>query len=215
MKPRSTATLATLLTGIGGAVGGTAHALAAGSASPVSLSAATSPTTTAPAVQPAAAIPSSALAPGCDDGSWIGPDGVNVNGRPDRLDRGDDGAAYIWHGADGWHLRTTDVQNVAHHYTGTIIVSPGASVSSLRPVKLEKDDHVWLTSDNVIHYDLTTYAGVDGFDFRVSACDANRQHETLRFTLDNNGREQDTARIKLGDTKANPPAATFDVRRAV
>jgi hypothetical protein len=53
MKLRSTATLATLLTGIGSTVGGTAYALAAGSASPVSLTAATTPSTTAPAVQPA------------------------------------------------------------------------------------------------------------------------------------------------------------------
>jgi hypothetical protein len=214
MKLRSTATLATFLTGIGAAVGGTAYALATGPASPISLTAATS-ATPAPASQPAIAAPSPALAPRCDDGAWIGPDGINVQGRPDHLDRGDGGSVYIWHADGGWHLRTTDVQKVAHHYTGSITVSPGASVTFLRPVMLEKDDRVWVSSDNVIHYDLTTYAGVDGFDFRVSACDADRQHETLRFSLDYNGREQDTARIKLGDRKANPPAATFDAHRSL
>jgi hypothetical protein len=212
MKLRSTVTLATFLTGIGAAVGGTAYALAAGSPATVSLASAAAPQ---PQATAASTPPATALAPRCDDGAWIGPDGVNVNGRPDHLDRGDDGSVYIWHAADGWRVRTTDVHNLAHHYTGTIIVSPGAAVTFLRPVMLEKGDRVWLTSDNVIHYDLTTYTGVDGFDFRVSACDAARAHETLRFTLDYNGREQDTARIKLGDEKGKPPAATFDVRRAV
>ena len=215
MTLRPTATLVTLLTGVGAAAGGAAYALAAGSATPVSLAASTA---SAPAPQPATgSAPSSATTPTprCDDGAWIGPDGIAVDGRPEKLDRGDDGSVYIWHGADGWHLRTTDVQNVAHHYTGTIAVSPGASVTALRPVRLEKDDRVWLTSDNVIHYDLTTYAGVDGFDFRVTACDLNREHEVLHFSLDYDGREQDTSRIELGPEKAHPPFATFDVRRSL
>jgi hypothetical protein len=206
MKLRTTATMVTALTGIGAASGGAAYVLAT---SPAAVS-----ITTASASAPLPSPSAAAAAPRrCEDGAWIGPDGINVNRRPDQLDRGDDGSAYIWHGVDGWHLRTTDVQNVAHHYTGTITVSPGVSVTYLRPVMLEKDDRVWLTSD-VIHYDLTTYAGVDGFDFRVSACDGARAHETLRFSLDYNGHEQDTARIKLGDEKGHPPAATFDVRRS-
>jgi hypothetical protein len=210
MKLRTPVTLLTLVTGIGAVAGGAAYAVtAAGSAAPITLAASTSAQPVATST--AAPVPQR----DCDDGAWIGPNGINVQGRPAGFDRGDDGAAYVWHGADGWHLRTTDVQNVAHHYTGTITVSPGASVAALRPVKLDPGDKVWLTSDNVIHYDLTTYAGVDGFDFAVTACDSSREHEALRFSMDFDGREQDTSRIKLGREKAHPPAATFDVHRSV
>lgn len=204
MKLRTPA-LISLAAGIGAAAAGGAYALTSGAATPLSLAAATSS-------QPAATSAASPMQ--CADGAWIGPNGIDVNGRPS-FDRGDDGAVYIWHAADGWHVRTTDVENVAHHYTGAITLSAGASVTYLQPVQLEKNDRVWLSGDDTIHYDLTTYAGVDGFDFRVSGCDAGRPIETLHFSLDYNGREQDTSRIKLGPNKAHPASATFDVWRDV
>ena len=198
MSIRTAATVVSALAGIGSTAGGIAYHAA-------------SPATSA--VLAAAPVSATAAAPTCDDGRWHGPDGINVEGRPDRFDAGDSGAAYIWHDATGWHLRTTDAARGAHHYTGTITASPGASFSAVRPVRDERDDHVWTTADNVLHYDLTTYRGIDGFDFRVSACAADRAHEALRFSLDYDGREQDRARIRLGDAKQLPPAATFSVWR--
>jgi len=167
----------------------------------------------AAASTPAASTPApSSTAPSCDDGRWHGPDGIDVQGRP-VFDAGDGGAAYIWHGDAGWHLRTTDAQPGAHHYTGTITASPGAAFTAIRPVRNERDDHVWVSGDGVLHYDLTTYRGIDGFDFRVTACAHDRDHEALRFSLDDNGRDQDVARIKLGSDKRHPDSATFSVWR--
>ena len=211
MSIRTTASVISAAAGIGSAAFGIgSHALAP--AAPVASA-------TLTATQPAAATataPGSATTttpPTCDDGRWRGPDGINVEGRPDHFDAGDVGATYVWHDSDGWHVRTTDAARGAHHYTGTVTASAGASFGAVRPVRNERDDHIWVTADNVLHYDLTTYRGVDGFDFRVSACAADREHETLRFAMDYNGREQDTARIKLGDAKQHPPAATFTVAR--
>ena len=152
----------------------------------------------------------------CADGRWVGPDGISVQGRPDRIDAGDRGAVYLWHDSTGWHVRTTDASPGAHHYSGSIAVSADARFTAFAPVRNEKDDHVWVTGDNVLHYALTTYRGVDGFNFRVSAClpRADVQKETLRFSMDYNGREDDPARIDLGDSKRHPDAATFEVRRA-
>lgn len=153
----------------------------------------------------------------CADGSWVGPDGISVQGRPDRIDAGDRGAAYLWHDAGGWHLRTTDATPGAHHYSGSIAASPGVRFTSFAPVRNEKDDRVWVTGDNVLHYSLTTYRGVDGFNFRVSAClpAAELHNETLRFSMDYNGREDDPSRIDLGDSKRHPDSANFEVRRAL
>jgi hypothetical protein len=198
MRSRTTTTIATALAGIGIASGAAAATLAVAPSPAMSLTAATVP------AQPMR----------CPDGQWIGPAGISVEGRP-RFDAGDTGAAYIWHGSDGWHLRTTDAVNVPHHYAGTIAVSPDASVTSLRAVRLEPNDHVWLTGDNVVHYDLTTYTGVDGLDFTVSSCDPNHRDETLHFDLVYNGYRQDPARIKLGPNKLHPPSADFITQRTV
>jgi len=198
MSIRTTASVVSAFAGIGSAAFGVAYHSSSASA---------------PSAVLTAASPAMASSTACDDGRWHGPDGINVEGRPDRFDAGDSGAAYVWHDASGWHLRTTDAARGVHHYTGTISASPGASFTALRLVRDERDDHVWLSADGVLHYDLATYRGIDGFDFRVSACAGARDHEALRFSMDYNGREQDTARIKLGDRKQHPPTATFNVWR--
>jgi hypothetical protein len=202
MSIRTAASVVSAFAGIGSAAFGIAYH--------------TSPATTAASAVLTAATPAaSPSSTACDDGRWHGPDGIDVEGRPDRFDAGDSGAAYVWHDSSGWHLRTTDAARGAHHYTGTITASPGASFTALRPVRNERDDHVWVAGDGALHYDLVTYRGIDGFDFRVSACAGAHDHEALRFSMDYDGREQDTARIKLGDRKQHPPAATFTVWRDI
>jgi hypothetical protein len=151
----------------------------------------------------------------CADGRWVGPDGISLEGMPDRFDPGDRGAVYLWHDASGWHLRTTDATPGPHLYTGTIAASAGVRFTYFAPVRLERDDHVWVTGDNVLHYSLKTYRGVDGFNFRVSACGLDRSHETLGFSMDYNGHEDDASRINLGDSKRHPDSATFKVSRTV
>lgn len=192
-------------------VGGTA---AAGgiAARPAPVAAAAVPTAV---LTTATSATGSAPAAACSDGDWRGPGGINVNGRPDSLDAGDRGAVYVWHGADGWHVRTTDAINTAHHYTGTIALSAGSRFTSFSTVRLERDDRVWVDGDNVLHYDFTTYAGIDGLNFTVSACDGAATHETMLFTMDVNGHEDDASRIDLGDAKQHPPFATFTVTRTV
>lgn len=151
----------------------------------------------------------------CDDGPWLGPDGIDVNGRPATLDAGDRGAVYIWHNAYGWHLRTTDVTDVAHHYSGTIALARDARFTWFAPVRLENGDRVWVDGDNVLHYAFTTFKGIDGVDWTVSACGGAREHEAMRLSLDVNGHEDDPSRIDLGAGRQHPDAATFVVTRSV
>ena len=191
MKPSTILRIATAIGGIGTATGAAALAIA----------------TPAPAMTLTGAQV-------CGDGPWIGPNGIDVNGQP-TFDPGDAGAAYIWHDGSGWHLRTTDVVNSPHHYTGTITVSPDAAVTYLQTVKTDPGDSVWLTNGRVIHYDLTTYSGVDGIDFGVSSCAGSKAHEALEFDLAYNGQNQDVQRIKLGPGRQHPLFATFDVYRSV
>jgi hypothetical protein len=180
-----------------------ATAAASTSAVPATGSTPSSGGATAPAV------------PRCDDGDWHGAAGINVDGRPDSLDAGDRGAVYLWHNSDGWHLRTTDATDTAHHYTGSVVLSDGARFTSFSSVRLEHGDRVWVDGNNTLHYDFTTYRGVDGINFTVSACDGARQHEVMSFSMDINGHEDDPARIDLGDAKQHPASASFAVSRTV
>jgi len=192
MKIRTTATILSTIAGLGITAGGVATALTAPATGGMTLTGAML----------------------CGDGSWIGPNGINVDGQP-AFAPGDEGAAYVWHDTSGWHLRTTDVQNIAHHYYGSIQVSPDATVTSLQRVKLDPGDHVWETSDKVIHYDLTTGSGVDGFNFTVSSCAGPKAHEALQFTMNYDGYAQDVNRIKLGPNERHPLFSTFSVYRSV
>jgi len=193
----------------------TVAATLAGALSLLSAVPATAATGSTPASPTPAAPSASTSAGGCADGPWIGPDGINVQGRPDNFDPGDRGAAYLWHDAYGWHLRTTDASPGAHLYTGTIAASQGTRFTAFAPVRNERDDHVWVSGDNVLHYSLKTYRGIDGLNFRVSACGFDREREALGFSMDYNGHEDDPARIDLGDSKRHPDSATFMVHRAV
>jgi hypothetical protein len=211
----TTTTTTTTLPAASGANPVLAAASATG-ASPPTSPAAAAPTpggsASGAAVAPSIAAPAS---PRCDDGRWQGPGGINVEGQPDGFAAGDRGAVYLWHSTDGWHIRTTDVTNTAHHYTGTVALSAGARFTSFSTVRLESGDRVWVDGDNVLHYDFTTYDHIDGVNFTVSACDASREHESIHFDMDYNGHEDDPTRIALGDTKQHPASANFVVTRSV
>jgi hypothetical protein len=169
----------------------------------------------------ASAAPAGAIAPNgpataqrCDDGPWRGA-GASVEGSPAGFDAGDAGRTYVWHDLDGWHLRTTDAHPDPHHYSGTITVSPGARLLDVTKARFEPDDHLWVDDHNTLHYSFTTHEGIDGINFKVSACDADRDRETLGFFLQKNGHNDDPANIVLGAGRNHPSSDPFTVRRTV
>jgi hypothetical protein len=174
--------------------------------------------TAAATATPGTATPGTATpgtARSCDAGPWTG--ALDPQGRPDGFDAGDVGAIYIWHDDTGWHLRATDMRPTDHHYTGTVALSPGASFVALRPVRDERDDRVWVEGGNLLHYDFHTHASIDGADFVVS-CPAEgrerRQRERLLFHTEYDGQPV-ADRVRIGDAKAIPRAATFWFVRSV
>ncbi|HKA12630.1 MAG TPA: hypothetical protein VKI99_19380 [Candidatus Dormibacteraeota bacterium] len=168
-------------------------------------------------VTPAAAVkaaPARQASEACDAGRWTG--AVNPEGRPDGFDAGDAGAVYVWHDGDGWHIRSTDKRPTDHHYTGSIHLSKGGSFTDLHPVRDEKDDTVSVDGDNTLHYDFHTFASIDGVDFRVTCppqrgVDVERQRLTFHTMFD--GRPI-ADRVRIGDAKQSPKAATFAFTRA-
>lgn len=160
------------------------------------------------------AAPTKQAAKRCDADRWTG--ATNPEGRPDGFDAGDAGAVYVWHDGDGWHIRTTDRRATDHHYTGTIRLSPAGSFTDVHAVRDEKDDKIFLVGENTLRYDFRTFASIDGADFRVT-CPHERkgeiEHQRLTFHTEFDGHPV-AGRVRIGDSKQSPRAATFAFTRA-
>jgi hypothetical protein len=180
----------------------------------LSISPAAATTTTSGPNSPSAAAV--AAAPACDTSAWTG--AISPQGRPDNFDAGDAGAVYIWHDADGWHVRATDQRPTDHHYTGTIRLAPtNESFVDIKPVRDEKDDHVYVDGNDILHYDFHTYASIDGVDFRVTCADprsGSRERERLGFHTEFDGHPI-SDRVRIGDTKQSPKSADFGFVRSI
>lgn len=152
--------------------------------------------------------------PRCDDGPWKVA-GASVEGAPAGFNAADLGRTYVWHDGAGWHLRTTDARPGPHHYGGTIAASPGASFADVDKVKLDPGDVLFVDDHRVLHYAFTTFQGIDGVNFRVSACDGDRTHERLIFAVQKNGTGDDPGLIDLGAHRTHPVADPFVAHRSI
>jgi hypothetical protein len=92
----------------------------------------------------------------CDDGPWKVAD-ASVEGAPAGFEAGEIGRTYVWHDGGGWHPRTTDARPGPHHYSGTIITSPGAKFVDVAKVRLEPGDVLFVHDHQVLHYAFTTF----------------------------------------------------------
>ncbi len=150
----------------------------------------------------------------CDDGPWKVAD-ASVEGAPAGFDAGDIGRTYVWHDGGGWHLRTTDARPGPHHYSGTITTSPGAKFVDVATVRLEPGDVLFVDDHQVLHYAFTTFDAIDGVNFRVTACDGDRNHEQLTFALHKNDHGDDPNLIDLGVHRTHPGTDPFTAHRSV
>ena len=189
---------------------GSAALVACGGTTPLEVQPAAA-TTASKVQQPASGATPDAAA--CDATRWVG--AISPEGRPDGLDAGDAGAVYVWHDADGWHVRSTDQRPTDHHYTGTIRLQPvAANFTAIRTVRDERDDKVFVDGSNVLHYDFHTFASIDGVDFRVT-CQGGRRAdlERLAFHTDFDGHPI-ADRVRIGDSKQSPRTADFAFTRS-
>jgi len=116
-----------------------------------------------------------------------------------RVSQGVSGSYFIWHDQAGWHLRTA-AGDRRHRFHGRVLPLQG-ELTEGRPIQRESQDR-FRFSPGGIAFDLSTYGGIDGFDWRVSSgCN--------RFELLVDGRPQ-PARVKLGGRPQRPRRIPFD-----
>ena len=180
----------------GSGSGGTASAATGGSTAGSGAAASTSPATPAPST---AAAPSTSCVGKHDDG-WP----LVVDGRPAGLDAGDHGI-YLWHDADGWHLRITHAKDNARVYTGEITTD---GTLTAQPVRLEGDDHVVIgPNDHEVAFTFVNYNGVDGLDFQTSCS------QYLHFNFQVDGYEAPVSQVHIGADGHHPADVPFTVVR--
>lgn len=130
----------------------------------------------------------------CDEGRWP----LSVQGQPRSFEVGGRAGYYVWHDANGWHLRTTTPKSEGHTFSGRITASDG--IKLVHTYKNEPADSVKV-SGRTLSFSFDTHNHVDGVDFKVGCAGK------LRFELSAEGKRWPAERIRLGATghaRSNP-----------
>src|SRR5438034_7316552 len=94
----------------------------------------------------------------CDEGRWP----ARVQGQPTTFAAGARAGDYIWHDANGWHLRFTHSGTARVIFSGTIVSNVALSVKGYR---LESGDSFSLSADHkTLTYRFANYGRIDGLD---------------------------------------------------
>ena len=126
------------------------------------LSAALIVPTGASASTVAATTTATTTATTCDEGRWPG----RVQGKPVAFTSGGRAGDYLWHDANGWHLRVTHRGSAKVVFTGKIVSDTALSVKGYH---LESGDKFQLSADlKTLTYRFTNYGHTDGIDFRTA-----------------------------------------------
>ena len=185
------------------AAGGTTAAFAASGSG--SVSPAPNPTATTAAAAAAATTPApttgTCLPAGHDDAwpAW-------VQGRPAAFDAGDLGGVYLWHDANGWHLRVTHANDDKAVFTGQLVTS--GTFVDVKGVQLEKSDTFTVgPKDHVVTFRFVNYGHMDGIDFRTCCA------PSISFAFQRGGASLPVSRIFVGEDRLNPRHDGFRIYR--
>jgi len=130
-----------------------------------------------------------------------------VQGVPVQWQPGGRAGDYLWHDANGWHLRVTHVGSRLAVFTGRIVSAAPMSVAGYR---LEGRDRFALSADRkVLTYRFTNYGHVDGLNIRADCA------RWIAFGGALNGTKLPVSRIWIGRNGLHPRLNPFIVRRVV
>jgi hypothetical protein len=137
----------------------------------------------------------------CTDGRWP----LAVQGVPTLWHAGARAGDYIWHDANGWHLRVTHATTTRAIFTGRIVSTAPMTATAIR---LEGGDWIALSADKLtLTYRFYNYGAVDGVDFKT-AC-ARR----VTFSGSLNGAKLPISRIWIGHGNHHPLQNPFAITR--
>ena len=128
-----------------------------------------------------------------------------AEGRPANVHVRAAAADYLWHDANGWHLRVT------HHTTHRMVfagrITSSDTISYVRARDEKRDRTVRSADGKALSFRFTNYGGIDGVDF-TDACAATT---TFAFTVD--GHWTPLSRIVVGAQSTHPASNPFTISR--
>ena len=129
-----------------------------------------------------------------------------VEGRPADLHVRGAAGDYLWHDANGWHLRVTHRTTKRMVFRGVIVASGPLTFQRVRD---EAHDKVALSSDGTkLAFRFVNHGGIDGVDFADSCA------STLKFALAVNGHHLSRNGVYIGSQSARPDHNPFAITRA-
>lgn len=141
----------------------------------------------------------------CDVKPWE----TSVNGRPANFNDHRKGGDYLWHDRAGFHLRVTHKRSDKRVYSGAITAS--TKIVSLRRVKFERRDKVWLSADHkTLYFRFVNHGWIDGINFRT-ACATTLTVSSLKVGTT----ALPASRVYLGRHHTHPASVPFTVSRTV
>jgi hypothetical protein len=137
----------------------------------------------------------------CDEGRWP----AATQGVPVTYKSGARAGDYLWHNANGWHLRVTHVSSRRIAFSGRIVSDRPMSVTGVR---LEGSDRFALSADKLtLTYHFANYGNIDGLDFRTACA------TTLRVRGSMAGEKLPVGRIWIGRAGTHPLSNPFTIAR--
>lgn len=129
------------------------------------------------------------------------------DGRPDGFHTGDQSGVYLWQrvGVDhGWHLETTDPAKTGRHtYSG--VVSSDGKIVDVQLTQPENDDSATVDGNGKLDFNLKTYSGIDGVDWRVAG------GTQMTFSFYEDGQLMSTSQISIGVGSSHPASDSFTI----
>jgi len=129
-----------------------------------------------------------------------------VEGQPADLHVRGAAGDYLWHDADGWHLRATHRTTKRMVFRGVIVASAPMTFQRVRD---EAHDKVALSSDGTkLVFRFVNHGGIDGVDFSDSCA------STLKFALAVDRHRLGRNHVYIGANSARPAHGPFVISRA-
>jgi hypothetical protein len=133
-------------------------------------------------------------------GAQSGPD---LEGQPSSLHQGAMASYWVWHDADGYHLRTTTAHD-RRVFSGRIEFSGGSGWA--KACQLGPNDELRLTNQGITFH-LSNQRNLKGFDFRMDY----PSQATLSLELDDVGSQRMAEHVFMGSNNAHPNANPFKI----
>jgi hypothetical protein len=138
----------------------------------------------------------------CDEGRWP----AATQGAPVTWKAGARAGDYIWHNANGWHLRVTHPGTRRVVFSGKIVSDAPLTVT---PLSLEAGDVLTLSADKLtLTYRFVNHGRIDGFDFRTACA------TLLKVKGGMSGAKLPIGRIWIGRAGHHPLSNPFAIGRA-